>query len=67
MRPNPELLFFAYFNVSEKQNIKRSTNGIKRTENYFGIFGIFWRKNQQETVPEVATRQGARLPTLGAP
>ena len=31
-------------------------------ENYFGIFGIFQRKNQRETVLEVATRQGARPP-----
>ena len=27
-------------------------------ENYFGIFEIFWRKNQRETVSRVATRQG---------
>ena len=29
-------------------------------ENYFGIFGIFRRKNQREIVSEVATRQGER-------
>ena len=27
-------------------------------ENYFGIFLIFGKKNQRETVPEGATRQG---------
>ena len=27
-------------------------------ENYFGIFVIFGWKNQRETVPEGATRQG---------
>ena len=37
--------------------------GYKRTENYFGIFVIFGRKNQCETVPEVATRV-ACAPTL---
>ena len=30
--------------------------GEKWTESYFGIFVIFGRKNQRETVPEVATR-----------
>ena len=28
-RPSPELLFFAYFSVSKKRNIKRSPNGMK--------------------------------------
>ena len=32
--------------------------GEKWTKNYFGIFRIFRRKKQCETVPEVATRQG---------
>ena len=44
------------FYISQKPNIKQSPNGIKQTENYFGIFVIFGRKNQHETVPEVATR-----------
>ena len=34
-RPSPELLFFAYFNVSEKRNIKRSPNGMKPSETWF--------------------------------
>ena len=33
----------------------------------FGIFGKVWKKNPSETVPEVATRQGARLPPGRAP
>ena len=49
---------FCMFYVSQKTNIKRSPNGKKRTENYFGIFVNFRRKNQRETVSEVATRQG---------
>ena len=36
-------------------------------ENIFGIFGKYGRKNQCETVFEVATRQGARLPPGRAP
>ena len=55
------------FYVSQKTNIKRSPNGIKRTENIFGIFGEFRKKNQHETVPEVATRQGDAPAPLGAP
>ena len=31
-------------------------------EIFFGIYMIFWKKNPRETVPEVAMRQGARLP-----
>ena len=38
--------------------------GYKRTENIFGIFVRFGRKNQRETVPEGGTRQGARPLTL---
>ena len=53
------------FYVSQKTNIKRNPNGKKRTENYFGIFGIFRRNNQRETVSEVATRQGGAPPHPG--
>ena len=36
-------------------------------ENYFGIFVILGRKNQRETVPEGAMRQGAHSRGAGAP
>ena len=32
------------------------SNGIKRVENIFGIFGEYGKKNQRETVPEVLLR-----------
>ena len=53
------------FFVSQKPNIKRSPNGIKTDGELFGIFVIFGRKNQRETVPEVATRV-AHATTLGS-
>ena len=34
-RPSPELLFFAYFSVSQKRNIKRSPNGMKPSGELF--------------------------------
>ena len=34
---------------------------IKLTEIFFGICMLFGKKNPREMVPEVATRQGARL------
>ena len=56
------------FFVSRKPHIKRSPNGIKRTENIFGIFVIFGKKNQRETVPKGATRQGGvPLTLVGTP
>jgi len=42
-------------------------NGIKTDGDFFGIYMIFGKKNPRETVPEVATRQGARAAPLGAP
>ena len=36
-------------------------------ENIFGIFGKFGKKNQLETVPEVATRVAHAPLSLGAP
>ena len=50
------------FLVSQNIHIKRSPNGIKTDGDTFGIFGKFQKKNPCETVPEVVTRQGARLP-----
>ena len=46
------------FFVSQKIHIKRSPNGIKTDEDFFGIFVIFGKKNQREMMPEGATRQG---------
>ena len=48
------------FYVSQKPNMKWSPNGIKADGDFFGIYMIFGKKNPRETVPEVATRQGAR-------
>ena len=62
-RPSPELLFFAYFSVLKKWNIKRSRNGTKSTGEV-----IFGRKEAQKTWSarqgtfEEATRLGARPP-----
>ena len=36
-------------------------------EIFFGIFVIFGKKNQRETMPEGATRQGAPLTLLATP
>ena len=36
-------------------------------EIYFGIYVIFGKKNQGETMPEGATRQGARPRGSGTP
>ena len=41
---------------TETQYQTESKRDKKWMENYFGIFVIFGRKNQRETVPEVATR-----------
>ena len=55
------------FFVSQNIHIKQSPNGIKTSGGFFGIYMIFGKKNPRETVPEVATRQGARLPPGRAP
>src|SRR3989337_4102539 len=47
------------FFVSQKIHIKRSPNGIKIYEDFFGIYVIFGKKNQCETMPEGATRTGS--------
>ena len=46
------------FFVSQKIHIKRSPNGIKTDGDFFGIYAIFGKKNQRETMPKGATRQG---------
>ena len=55
------------FYVSQKPNIKRSPNGIKTDRDFFGIFMIFGKKYQRETVPEGGTRQGVRPKGAGVP
>ena len=44
------------FYVSQNIHIKRSPNGIKRTELIFGKYGKFRKKNPRETVSKVVTR-----------
>ena len=62
------MLFFAYFSVSKKQNIKRSPN----KKNPFWNM-IFFSDKSQETwtllqeVPEAVTRVGGAPPTRRAP
>ena len=55
------------FFVSQKIHIKRSPNGIKTNGYFFGIYVIFGKKNQRETMPEGGTRQGARPRGAGTP
>ena len=50
------------FFVSQKIRIKWSPNRIKTDDDFFGIYVIFGKKNQRETMPEGATRQGGRAP-----
>ena len=45
------------FFVSQKIHNKRSPNELKLMENFFGIHVIFGKKNQHETMPDVAKRQ----------
>ena len=54
------VLVCCMFFVLQKIHIKRSPNGIKTDGDFFGIFVIYRKKNQRETVPEGVTRQGAR-------
>ena len=54
------------FFVSQKIHIKRNPNGIKTDRDFFGIYVIFAKKNQHETMPEGATRQGGAPLTLVA-
>ena len=53
------------FFVSQKIHIKRSPNEIKSDGDFFGIYVIFGKKNQRETMLKGPTRvkgahQGAR-------
>ena len=55
------------FFVSQKIHIKRSPNEIKTDIDFFGIYVIFGKKNQCETVPEVATRVAHTTTPGGCP
>ena len=58
------MLFFAYFSVSKKRNIKRSRNGTKSTgEVIFGRKATGWTWTPRQEPREVLTRVGA--PPLG--
>ena len=59
-----QFLFVACFRFRRNPISNRVQTGENRTENYFGIFVIFGRKNQRQTVSEVATRQGGAPWTL---
>ena len=41
------MLFFAYFSVSKKQNIKRSPNRIKTDEEYFWNICEIWEEESR--------------------
>ena len=55
------------FFVSQNIHTKQSPNAIKTYGDFFGIYVIFGKKNQHETMPERATGQGAHPPGVGAP
>ena len=43
------------FFVSQKTHIKQSPNGIKMDGDFFGMYVIFRKKNQRETMPKGPT------------
>ena len=54
------MLFYAYFSVSKKRNIKRSRNGTKSTEEViFGRKANGWSWTQRQEPREELTRVGA--------
>jgi hypothetical protein len=55
------------FFVSQNIHIKRSPNEIKTYGDFFGIYVIFGKKNQCETMPEGPTSPRGASSTLGAP
>ena len=61
-------MFYAYFNVSKKRNIKRSRNGTKSIgEVIFGTKSTRWTRTPCQGRKEELTRVGGRLPPWGAP
>ena len=55
--PSASSCLLHVFCFAENPYQTESKQDKKQTENYVGIFVIFGRKNQRETVPEGATRQ----------
>src|SRR4051812_22379084 len=55
------------FFVSQKIHIKWSPNRVKADGDFFEIYVIFWKKNQCDTMPEGATRQGGAPQGSGTP
>ena len=55
------------FFVSQKIHIKRSPNGLKTDGDFFGIYVIFGKKNQRETMPEGAPGVRRALGPRGHP
>ena len=53
------MLFYAYFSVSRKRNIRRSRNGTKSTrEVIFGTKATRWTWTPRQKIREVLTRVG---------
>ena len=68
IRGPAQIVFFSYFIVSQKRNIKRSPKGMKPSgELIFGTNAIqeTWSGRQERN--EAATRQGGARPTLVGP
>ena len=62
------MLFYAYFSVSRKRNIRRSQNGTKSTgEVIFGRKATGWTWTQHQEPREVLTRVGGAPSPLGTP
>ena len=62
------MLFFAYFSVSQKRNIKRSPNGMKPSRNVIFLTNVIQRTwSGRQATDEKAMRQGARLPPWARP
>ena len=49
-------VFFAYFSVSQKRNIKRSPNGMDLQESFFGTNAIQETSSGRQGSNEAATR-----------
>ena len=55
------MLFYAYFSVLKKRNIRRSRNGTKSTrEVIFGTKATRWTWTPRQKIRELPTRVGAR-------
>ena len=62
------MLFYAYFSVSRKRNIRRSQNRTKSTgEVIFGRKATRWTWSARQEIREVITRVGACPPPWAGP